>query len=65
MWIYINIVYTQMKQDKRYIVQINSINLEIVDNYKYLGVVIDRELNFKIFSEYICKKIAKKMDTYQ
>lgn len=35
--------------------------IEQVDEIKYLGVVIDRELNFKSHINYISKKIAKKV----
>lgn len=42
-------------------VKINGIELEIVDKIKYLGVIIDNQLNFKPNSEYVCKKLGRKV----
>lgn len=38
----------------------NSV-LDSVKNIKYLGIVIDNKLNFKDNSDFICKKVAKKI----
>lgn len=44
----------------------NGINIEgelveLVESYKYLGIVVDRKLKFKDHTDYICKKISKKL----
>ena len=38
---------------------INNIALEQCDSYKYLGVVFDKDLNWKSHIEYICDKITR------
>jgi len=35
---------------------INRISIEVVEQYKYLGIVIDSNLKFDINTEIICKK---------
>ena len=40
-------------------VEINGETLEKCDTYKYLGVIIDKNLSWKPNVEYICKKISK------
>ena len=39
--------------------EVKSLMLEKCNSYKYLGVFIDRKLNWKSHIEYICKKISK------
>lgn len=41
-------------------IKINNNEIEIVEEIKYLGLVIDNKLNFKAHINYICKKLAKK-----
>lgn len=36
--------------------------LEQVVEMKYLGVIVDNKLNFKAHAQYICKKVAKKIN---
>ncbi len=40
---------------------INQQNLEVVTQYKYLGIIIDNELKFEKHIDYLCKKISKKI----
>ena len=40
-------------------VKINNENLDACDSYKYLGVFIDKNLNWKPHVDYICNKISK------
>lgn len=42
-------------------IHINNKIIEIIDEIKYLGVMIDSKLNFKSHNNYICKKISKKI----
>jgi hypothetical protein len=42
-------------------VSIDGNEIELVDHVKYLGVMIDSNLNFKIYFEYIKKKLNKKL----
>src|ERR1700761_2321096 len=42
-------------------VTINGSEIEKVNEFKYLGVVIDNRLNMKVHIDYICKKVAKKI----
>lgn len=35
--------------------------IETVEHIKYLGVIIDRKLNFKENFEYVCRKVARKV----
>lgn len=44
-----------------YKVVINSTEIERVDSCKYLGVVVDKNLNFKKHVDYMCSKIARKV----
>lgn len=37
--------------------------IEMVYNFKYLGVIIDHKLNVKKNVDYVCKKVAKKVGT--
>ena len=43
---------------------INGTPLESCDQYKYLGVVVDKNLSWKPHVEYICKKIQKRADLW-
>ena len=40
-------------------VKINGTNLENCSSYKYLGVYIDENLNWKVHVDYICEKVTK------
>lgn len=42
------------------IFKINNRVIEKVDQIKYLGFIIDKELKFKTHIDYICKKVGKK-----
>lgn len=42
-------------------VVMNGNEIERVNEFKYLGVIIDSRLNMKAHVEYICKKVAKKI----
>jgi hypothetical protein len=42
-------------------VKIEQENLELVKEFKYLGIIIDNELNFKAHMEYVTKKVGKKV----
>ena len=41
-------------------IKINNTILEIVNEYKYLGVIIDNKLKFDKYARYICNKMAQK-----
>ena len=42
-------------------IRINEDKIELVNEIKYLGVVIDNKLNFEANVNYICKKVGKKV----
>lgn len=44
------------------IIKINNDELEIVNEFKYLGVILDNNLNFK--AHYLCKKKFPKIVLY-
>lgn len=46
-------------------IQINGENIEKVTHIKYLGFMIDNELKFRQHTEYICKKIGKKIGFFR
>lgn len=41
--------------------ELNNDIIECVDNVKYLGIMIDDRINFKLNCAYLCKKLAKKI----
>lgn len=47
--------------DDNHIVKINDINLDRVKEMKYLGVIIDENLNLKKHANYIMNKMSKKV----
>lgn len=42
-------------------IEIEGQQIEIVERFKYLGVIIDPELKFNQHVDYVCKKISKKL----
>ena len=44
---------------------INNVVIEKVNNIKYLGFIIDRELKLREHLEYICRKIGKKIGYFK
>lgn len=46
-------------------VRINGELIECVVELKYLGVIIDKKLNFKNHIDYVCKKIGKKIGFFR
>jgi len=52
-------IITNKKNVKCLSIGINGTLLESCDHYKYLGVVVDKNLSWKPHVEYICKKISK------
>lgn len=44
-----------------YDIQLQNEQIEQVKQIKYLGVVLDEQLNFTDHVNYICKKISKKV----
>ena len=40
-------------------IQINGCHLDQCDSYKYLGIYIDKNLNWKSHIEYTCQKVSK------
>lgn len=58
-------LFNGVTESKNYIdVKLYGQSLEFVDEWKYLGVIIDNELNFKKHSKYIVKKIGKKVNYF-
>ena len=51
-------IISKKKQRPNLNVKINGQPLEECDTYKYLGVIIDKDLTWKPHIEYICKKIS-------
>lgn len=43
-------------------IKIKEDKLELVDQIKYLGVIIDRKLNFTENVNHVCKKVGKKVN---
>lgn len=43
---------------------IDNTELDLIDEIKYLGIIIDNRLNFKANLDYICKKISKKLNFF-
>ena len=52
-------IITKKRKIENISVQINSVELEQCNSYKYLGVMFDKDLNWKSHIEYICGKISK------
>ncbi|KAL3274181.1 hypothetical protein HHI36_015595, partial [Cryptolaemus montrouzieri] len=51
----------QKKQNERcYGVKINEYSIENVTEFRYLGIVIDNNLKFTKYADYICGKVSKK-----
>lgn len=46
-------------------IEINGRTIENVRSIKYLGMIIDKELNFNEHVDYICKKIGKKIGFFK
>ena len=46
-------------------IEINNQKVELVEEMKYLGLIIDRELKFKKHIDYISKKIGKKVGFFR
>lgn len=44
---------------------IENVQIDIVNEIKYLGIIIDDKLNFKSNIDYICKKVAKKLSFFK
>lgn len=40
---------------------INDVPIEFVNEIKYLGVILDPQLNFSVHVDYLCKKLGKKI----
>lgn len=56
------IITNQSSVDKdSFEIKINEDRLQLVDEIRYLGIVIDDRLDFKINSDYVCKKLGKKV----
>ena len=51
--------------DSNIIFKINNQIIEKVNQMKYLGVIIDKNLKFKNHIEYICKKIDKNISFFK
>lgn len=68
-WLIINKLKLNIKKTKymcingtgQSVIQINGENIERVDKFKYLGVVIDNKMNLRANVEYVCKKLSKKI----
>ena len=41
--------------------QVNNVVLEQVNSYKYLGIMLDQNLNFNMHVDYMCNKTRKKL----
>lgn len=52
--------YKLKTSDNRYAIKINNEVIERVSEIKYLGIVLDEQLNFKSHVNYIIRKIANK-----
>ena len=46
-------------QEENFEIKINDVKLKQCTSYKYLGVYIDEELNWKSHVNYLCEKISK------
>lgn len=55
----------EINTNNEFIYQINNVKIERVKQMKYLGFIIDENLNFKEHIEYICKKIGKKIGFFK
>lgn len=51
--------------DSEIVFKINNEGIEKVNNMKYLGFIIDKEMKFKDHIDYICKKISKKIGFFK
>ena len=68
-WLVINKLKLNIKKTKymcinsmeQNVVQINGENIERVNEFKYLGVVIDDKMSLKPNTDYVCKKLSKKI----
>ena len=57
-------IVTNKKDVRNPLIYINETALEQCEKYKYLGVVIDKNLNWKAQIEHVCKKSIKSMWSY-
>lgn len=55
------IIINQRKNENSVEIRMDNSVLDSVKNIKYLGIVIDNKLNFKDNTDFICKKVAKKI----
>lgn len=55
----------QSFMSKNLFVYINNIKVDYVDEIKYLGIILDPQLNFTKHVDYLCKKIGKKVGYFR
>lgn len=48
-------------KNEGFCIKIEGVNIEIVNSFKYLGIIVDDKLSFGEHIEYICKKVSKKL----
>lgn len=51
----------ELWKERGFTLMVDGECIELVEEYKYLGVIVDRELNFGSHVDYVCRKIAKKI----
>ena len=56
-----NKVYNEFKSGN-YKINVGNSDIEIIDSIKYLGFIVDRNLNFKEHARYIVNKISKNIN---
>ncbi|CAH1967304.1 unnamed protein product [Acanthoscelides obtectus] len=51
--------------EKKFCIEIDNIQIESASSMKYLGVVLDPQLNFSLHVDYVSKKIGKKIGFFR
>lgn len=44
--------------------KLKSDNIELVEEYEYLSIILDKKLNFNFHAETLCKKKLQKVGIY-
>lgn len=73
--VWLNMNKLKLNENKTKLMEVNTTSTEIfrinnqiiekVDQIKYLGFIIDKDLKFKTHIDYICKKIGKKIGFFK
>lgn len=60
-----NMLYKHNQDINRIVVNIDNEVIENVNQVKYLGVILDQQLNFKMYSDHLLKKLSSKVGLFR